>query len=148
MSSVHDQLDEVNEEVPPTQPGTVDHVALALAMDVPWQPLYDQVLVKPLKPEEIRNGIIIPDNAKERSQAGVVLATGPGIQTPQGFIEVEVWKGDLILFGKYAGFEVGVEKLSELAGGEIHSDVENLMTLRAQEVRLVRRPRPARPSSL
>lgn len=124
-----------------------DAIEAALAMNVPYAALYDQVLIKPLKPEEIKNGIIIPDSAKERAQAGIVLATGPGVMTPVGFISVDVWRGDVVLFGKYAGFEVGVEKLSQIAGGEIVSDVEDLITLRAQEVRLVRLPRPPKPGS-
>ena len=41
------------------------------------KPLGDHVLVKPLsKEEKTRGGIILPDTAKEKPQAGEVIAVG------------------------------------------------------------------------
>ena len=41
---------------------------------------------------------------------GTVIAVGPGRRTDQGeLIEVELKKGDKILYGKYSGTEVTVD---------------------------------------
>jgi len=75
------------------------------------RPLGDRVLVKPLEEKEIkRGGIIIPDTAKEKPQEGEVIAVGPGKLSENGKrIEMEVKKGDRILFGKYSGSEVKID---------------------------------------
>lgn len=42
-------------------------------------PLYDRVLIRPIKPEEVTIlGIIIPDAAQEKPVHGEVLAVGEG----------------------------------------------------------------------
>ncbi len=47
-------------------------------------PLHDRVIVKPAAPETIsKGGIIIPDNAQEKPQRGLVLAAGPGKKDEQ-----------------------------------------------------------------
>jgi chaperonin GroES len=75
------------------------------------KPLEDRVLVKPLEPEEVKKGgIIIPDTAKEKPEEGEVIAVGPGKILENGQKkEVEVKKGDRILFSKYAGTEVTID---------------------------------------
>jgi len=75
------------------------------------KPLEDRVLVKPLEPEEVKKGgIIIPDTAKEKPEEGKVIAVGPGKILENGQKkEVEVKKGDRILFSKYAGTEVTID---------------------------------------
>jgi chaperonin GroES len=67
------------------------------------KPLHDRVIVKPADQEETTaGGIIIPDNAKEKPQRGVVLAAGPGKKDEP----VSVKAGDTVLYGKYAGTEI------------------------------------------
>ncbi len=75
------------------------------------KPLADRVVVEPLEEtEEMRGGLYIPDTAKEKPQQGTVVAVGPGRRTEQGeLIEVELSKGDKILYGKYSGTEVTVD---------------------------------------
>jgi len=75
------------------------------------RPLADRVVVKPIEPEEVKAGnIIIPDTAKEKPQQGEVVAVGPGRVTDNGNkIELEVKKGDKVLYGKYAGTEVTID---------------------------------------
>lgn len=75
------------------------------------KPLEDRVLVKPLESEEVKKGgIIIPDTAKEKPEEGKVIAVGPGKILENGQKkEVEVKKGDRILFSKYAGTEVTID---------------------------------------
>ena len=72
-------------------------------------PLADRVLVKPVEQDEVKKGgIIIPDTAKEKPQEGEVIEVGKGrIDESTGKrIEMEVKKGDRILYGKYSGTEI------------------------------------------
>ncbi len=75
------------------------------------KPLADRVVVRPLEPEEKKQGgIIIPDTAKEKPQQGEVVAVGPGKVDNNGKrIPLEVKVGDKVLFGKYAGTEVELD---------------------------------------
>lgn len=75
------------------------------------QPLADRVVVKPLPKEEVtKGGIVIPDTAKEKPQEGEVIATGPGRLSDDGKrIDMEVKKGDRVIYSKYAGTEVKVD---------------------------------------
>ena len=75
------------------------------------QPLHDRVLIKRIEQgETAKNGIIIPDTAKEKSQEGEVVAVGAGKMLETGAIRaLAVKSGDRILFGKYSGTEIKVE---------------------------------------
>jgi chaperonin GroES len=74
------------------------------------RPLYDHILVERMEEEEKKGGIIIPDTAKEKPQQGKVIAVGSGRRDEKGNrIPLEVKKGDIILFGKYAGTEVKID---------------------------------------
>jgi chaperonin GroES len=85
------------------------------------QPLGDRVLVKALEPKESKkNGIIIPETAKEKPQEGEVVATGKGKVTEDGkVIPMDVKPGDKILYGKYSGTEV---KLNDVEYLVMHQD--------------------------
>jgi chaperonin GroES len=75
-------------------------------MAVNVKPLADRVLIKPAEAEEkTKSGIIIPDTAKEKPQKGIVVAVGPGKKDEPTTVK----KGDLVLYGKYAGTEINVE---------------------------------------
>lgn len=71
------------------------------------KPLADRVVVKPLTKEEVtKGGILIPDTAKEKPQEGEIVAVGPGKMGEDGKrIEMEVKKGDRVIYAKYAGME-------------------------------------------
>ena len=70
------------------------------------KPLEDRVLVEPQAAEEkTASGIIIPDSAKEKPQKGTVVAVGPGTKD----VNIEVKKGDTVLYGKYSGTELTVD---------------------------------------
>jgi chaperonin GroES len=75
------------------------------------KPLADRVVIEPLEEaEEMRGGLYIPDTAKEKPQQGTVVAVGPGRRSDQGeLIEVEIKKGNKVLYGKYSGTEVTVD---------------------------------------
>jgi chaperonin GroES len=71
------------------------------------RPLYDRIVVKRIEEQETsRNGIIIPDSAKEKPQEGEVLAIGRGKRQEDGqVVPLDVKVGDRVLFGKYSGTE-------------------------------------------
>jgi chaperonin GroES len=75
------------------------------------RPLYDRIVVKRIEEQETtRNGIIIPDSAKEKPQEGEVLAVGHGKRLENGkLMALEVKAGDRILFGKYSGSETKLD---------------------------------------
>ena len=75
------------------------------------RPLYDRIVVKRVDEQETaRNGIIIPDTAKEKPQEGEVIAAGRGKRMEDGKLAaLDVKVGDRILFGKYSGSETKVD---------------------------------------
>lgn len=74
------------------------------------RPLADRVIVKPFEEQEMKKGgIIIPDTAKEKPMEGEIIEVGPGRVTEDGKrIDLEVKKGDRVLYGKYSGTEVSI----------------------------------------
>ena len=85
---------------------------MAHTMNMNLRPLHDRIVVKRLEEEEVTRGrIIIPDTAKEKPQQGQVVAVGTGKMTDEGkTIPLAVKAGDRILFGKYSGSEVTVDR--------------------------------------
>jgi len=75
------------------------------------RPLYDRILVKRIEEQETtRNGIVIPDSAKEKPQEGEVIALGRGKRLDNGeLVALDVQVGDRILFGKYSGSETKLD---------------------------------------
>ncbi|NLW49701.1 MAG: co-chaperone GroES [Candidatus Brocadiaceae bacterium] len=75
------------------------------------RPLGDRVLIKRLEAEEkTAGGIVLPDTAKEKPKKGKVVAVGEGKQLDSGEkVACQVKKGDVVLFGSFAGTEVTVE---------------------------------------
>lgn len=74
------------------------------------KPLGGRILVKRhQEKEQIKDGIIIPDNAKERSQEGIVIALGTGAKNEKGeTIPFNVKAGDRVLLPQYGGTEVKI----------------------------------------
>lgn len=75
------------------------------------KPLADRIVIKPLEEAQQKKGsIIIPDTAKEKPQQGKIMEVGPGRMTDEGKrINMEVKKGDKVLYGKYSGTEVTID---------------------------------------
>ena len=75
------------------------------------KPLDDRIVVRPNEAEtQTASGLVIPDTAKEKPQQGKIVAVGPGSVSDSGErVAPEVKKGDVVLYGKYAGTEVNVE---------------------------------------
>ena len=74
-------------------------------------PLFDNVLIKPMKGEDVLpSGIVLPDSAKEKPQMGVIMAAGPGRMDKTGkIIPMTLKVGDKVLYKKWGGQEVKVQ---------------------------------------
>jgi chaperonin GroES len=71
------------------------------------KPLEDRVVLKQQEAEEkTQSGIILPDSAKEKPQAAVVVAVGPGKIEDGHKVEMQVKEGDKVIYSKYSGTEV------------------------------------------
>ena len=92
------------------------------------RPLDDRVVLKVLDAEDkTAGGILLPDSAQEKPQRGKVTAVGEGRLGKDGKrMKLDVKKGDVVLFGKYAGSDVQVdgEDLKILRESEILAKVE------------------------
>jgi chaperonin GroES len=76
------------------------------------RPLGDRVLIEPIEQEETIAGgmLVLPETAKEKPQQGLVVAAGAGRRDDSGKrIDMDVKKGDKVLFAKYAGTEVKLD---------------------------------------
>jgi len=75
------------------------------------RPLGDKVLVERVEAEsKTAGGIVLPDTAKEKPQRGRVVSVGEGKTLENGTRkEVQVKKGDLVLFTSYAGTEIKID---------------------------------------
>jgi len=75
------------------------------------KPLADKVLVERLKAETTTaGGIVLPESAKEKPQRGVIVSVGPGKKLDDGSMsQMQVKKGDNVLFTSYAGTEVKLD---------------------------------------
>lgn len=110
-----------------------------LIKEFPWTPHQDRVVVLPDPAEYILDsGIIIPDSVTEKPQTGLIIALGDDLSTQnlilkqvvaiREYIDVEYKHGadpeekaqhknkpgDRVLFGKYAGIKVEVERVEYL----------------------------------
>jgi chaperonin GroES len=75
------------------------------------RPLADKVLVERVEAEsKTAGGIVLPDTAKEKPQRGKIISVGPGKILEDGSNkQMQVKKGDLVLFTSYAGTEIKID---------------------------------------
>lgn len=73
-------------------------------------PLFDNVLVKPVKAEtSTASGIVLPESAKEKPQVAEVVAVGPGLVDVNGkLIPMVVKVGQKVMYSKWGGNEIKV----------------------------------------
>ena len=76
-----------------------------------FEPLQDRVLIEPIDPEsKTPGGLIIPDNAKEKSMQGKVVAVGKGAYDSNGnIIPMSLKAGDKVLYGKWGGTDTKID---------------------------------------
>jgi len=84
------------------------------------RPLGDKVLVKRVEAEEkTAGGIVLPDAAKEKPKRGIIEAVGEGKLLETGKRgELQVKKGDEVLFTSYGGTEIKIDGEEYLIMGE------------------------------
>ena len=72
----------------------------------------EKVLIEPLKDnKESKGGILLPDVAQQRPTTGKVLAVGAGRMLDNGKrTPLSVKVGDIVLFSKYGGSEVTIDR--------------------------------------
>jgi len=82
-------------------------------MGIKVRPLYDRIVVKRVETkEQVRGGIVIPDNAKEKPQEADVIAVGDGKYSDEGKrMKLDVKKGDKVLLGKYSGTDIKLDEI-------------------------------------
>lgn len=71
-------------------------------------PLYDRVILKRDDAnEKSASGLYLPEASRERPQAAIVVACGPGRLKDNGdIVPMPVNVGDRVLIGKYVGDEI------------------------------------------
>jgi chaperonin GroES len=99
------------------------------------RPLYDRIVVKRIEEQETtRNGIVIPDSAKEKPQEGEVMAIGKGKRLDDGkMVTLDLMVGDRILFAKYSGNEIKLDGTEYIIMRE--DDVLGVLNASRQELR-------------
>ena len=76
------------------------------------KPLADRMVLKSLELEETtKSGIVLPGAAKEKPQMAEILAVGPGGVVDGKEITMHVKVGDKVIYSKYAGTEVKLDKV-------------------------------------
>jgi chaperonin GroES len=91
------------------------------------KPLGDNVVVKQAEAEEqTKSGLFIPDTAQEKPQKGTVIAVGEGKFEDGKRVPVDVKKGDVVIYGKYAGTDVKIDEVEYkiVRASEIYAIVE------------------------
>ena len=74
-------------------------------------PLGDKIVLKQFEAEETtKSGIVLPGQAKEKPQEALVIAVGPGGNIDGKEVTMQVKVGDKVIYSKYAGTEVELEK--------------------------------------
>lgn len=72
-------------------------------------PLGDKVVLKAIKEETTKSGILLPGQAKDKPQQAEVVAVGPGGFIDGNEVKMEVSVGDKVIYSKYSGTEVSIE---------------------------------------
>ncbi len=71
------------------------------------KPLFDRVVLEPIKnEEEVKGGIILPSASQEKSQVALVVAVGTGDLPDGKNVSMQVKVGNKVLFAKYSGTEI------------------------------------------
>src|SRR5579871_2035818 len=77
-------------------------------LDLKLRPLGDRVVIEPTEGDEVtEGGILLPETAKEKPQAGIIVAAGMGRRDDNGkLVAMDVKVDDKVLYAKYAGTEI------------------------------------------
>jgi chaperonin GroES len=77
-----------------------------------FKPTSNYILVRPVEtPDTTPSGLVLPESVKEKPNMGTVAAVGEGQFTDRGErLPISVQVNDIVLFPKYSGTEVTLNK--------------------------------------
>jgi chaperonin GroES len=77
-----------------------------------FKPVSNYILVKPVEvPDTTPSGLILPESSLDKPNMGTVYSVGDGQLTSEGVrLPVAVKVNDIVLFPKYSGTEVKLNK--------------------------------------
>ena len=81
------------------------------------QPLFDYVLVKPVKADDVtKSGIVLPDTVtKEKPQMGEIVAIGEGFGSEDGRENKMIVKvGQIVYYKKWGGNEIKIDNVEHM----------------------------------
>ena len=74
------------------------------------RPLYDRVVLCPVKPQEKTvGGIMLPEVAQQKSQLAEVIAVGTGGNLDGKETKMQVKIGDKVIYSKFAGTDIKID---------------------------------------
>ncbi|ADM89651.1 putative chaperonin GroES [Candidatus Zinderia insecticola CARI] len=75
-------------------------------------PINDKIIIECInKNKKTSSGIVLPENSSNKTNKGKVIAVGNGILNKSGkLIPLTVKKNDFVLFGKYSGQKIKLNK--------------------------------------
>ncbi len=84
------------------------------------KPLSNKIVIEPLEQEKVTaSGIMLPENASDKSTHGKVIAVGPGKRNEKGeIIPMSVTIGNIIVYKKYGPDEVEINGQKYVIGDE------------------------------
>ena len=92
------------------------------------KPLFDKIVVKAVEAEtKTSSGPFLPDSAKEKPQTAIVIAVGPGGVIEGKEIQMQVKKGDKILYNKYSGndFKIDDQEVTIIKQSDVLAVIED-----------------------
>jgi chaperonin GroES len=73
------------------------------------KPLSNNIIVEQLKEEKIKGKLLLQSTEKDGPQRGRVISVGPGKKNSAGkVVSMDVKKGQVVLFSKYAPHEIKI----------------------------------------
>ena len=89
---------------------------------------FDKIVVKAVEAEtKTSSGLFLPDSAKEKPQTAIVIAVGPGGVIEGKEIQMQVKKGDKILYNKYSGndFKIDDQEVTIIKQSDVLAVIED-----------------------
>ncbi len=91
-------------------------------------PLGDKVVLQRIEADTVTaGGLVVPDDAREKTTEGRVLSVGDGVRRADGSrAPFQVKEGDRVMFSPWAGTEIDIDGESVLIASE--SDILVVLT--------------------
>lgn len=73
------------------------------------KPLFDRILLKPIKEPNLTHGLAIPLSAEDRPYFAEVVAVGEPVDVEGKHTKIVVHVGDKVLYTKYGGVNITID---------------------------------------